>query len=421
MHNRFSYPVRPGRINSTLLLFCRVCCFIALAPNVYADETPIAALSPYVSNGGYALQIEGKVVRSSNLHKDFIPASTIKVLTALLALDILGPEYRFATRFYRDKDNVLYIQGEGDPFLTSEVIVDIAHRLKGKGLSKFDRIVLDDSAFTLEGPPPGSENSLNPYDAHSNALAVNFNALPFVVNKKGQVRSGEKQTPLLPMMGEFANKFGAGRYRVNVSAIPQSASVNNMLRYTGELFLTIFQNEGIEISGGYQKGRLALAVSPLLVYESDKTVAELVQLCLYYSSNFIANQLYLSCGRRIYGFPATWAKANKAQKKYLHLRLNMNDNALQMVDGSGLSVKNQISPAAMLTILNRFTPHYQLLKKTQGVHVKSGTLTGVYSYVGYFEENMSLSPFVLLLNQNKNNRKLLLKLMKNEFQQLHKK
>ncbi len=418
MRKPFSTFLRPGRVSS---IFSRVLFFITLTSTLHAGEAPIVALSPHISQGGYALEINGKIVRSSNLDKRFIPASTIKVLTGLLALEILGPEYRFATRFYIDNRNVLYVKGEGDPFFTSEVIVEIAQRLKKVGINELSKIVLDDSAFALEGPPPGSANSHNPYDAHSGALVVNFNALPFLVTKNRQVLSGEKQTPHLPLMNEVAMKFRYGRHRVNVSAFPQSTNHSNIIRYTGELFVAIFKNQGIDVRGGYGHGKLPKPISPLFIYESEKTVTELVELCLYYSSNFIANQLYLSCGRRIFGFPATWEKANRAVNKYAHLRLQMDKNAFHMEDGSGLSKKNRISPAAMLTILKRFTPHYHLLKENHDAFVKSGTLTGVYSYVGYFEHNTNLAPFVLLLNQKRNNRKLILNLMKNEYYLLHQK
>jgi len=389
-------------------LFC--ICHIAAC-----KETPIPSLSPFITSGGYALQVENKVVRSNNLDKQFIPASTIKVLTSLLALEILGPEYRFATRVYIDKQNRVYIAGEGDPMLTSEAIRNIAAKIKSHGIDIIRQIILDDSAFTLEGPPPGSTNTHNPYDAHSGALAVNFNALPFKVLNNGKVVTSEKQTPTLPLMVDIGRGYSMGSYRVNVSAYTAFKDHSNILRYSGELFTEIFREEGIQVTEGYSAGQRPDKISPLFVYESTKTVAELVRLCLYYSSNFIANQLYLSCGRRIYNGPATWLKAQKTTEKYLQLRLKMPPGEIHMVDGSGLSDENRISPASMLKLLNKFRPYVSLMKKRDAIYLKSGTLTGTYSYVGYFVKEGNLSPYVLFLNQKRNTRKTVLKLMKNEF------
>ena len=260
------------------------------------------------------MQVDGQIVRSKNPDQQYIPASTIKILTGLMALDILGPEYRFATRMYIEKDK-LFVSGEGDPFLTSEAIADIAQLLKLKGINRLSKIILDDSAFALEGPPPGSANSHNPYDAQSGALAVNFNAIPFRISKDGKVNSGEQQTPWLPLMDEIATNYSRGNYRVNVSAYSEKEGYSNILRYAGELFVAIFEVHGIQIIDGYDNGAPSKKAPPLLVYESEKTVSELVRLCLHYSSNFIANQLYLSCGRKILGYPATWKKAELTAKK----------------------------------------------------------------------------------------------------------
>ncbi len=393
-------------------------CFLFLLPLpgiLFAQEHQISKLHPYIDNGGYALQVDGTVVRSHNIHNSFIPASTIKILTSLIALEILGPQYRFATYFFIDGDNNLYIKGEGDPLFVSENITTIADQLIRLGIVEINTLYLDGSAFSLEGPPAGSENSDNPYDAHSGAIAVNFNSLPFRVLKNGTIISGEKQTPLLPMMKEIGRKYRRGSHRVNVSAFPQRYTFSNIDRYTGELFTTIFQNRGIHVENGFTNGRVSKNAKLILTYESEKTVADLVRMTLMYSSNFIANQLYLSCGKRIFGTPATWEKSAKMVQKFISIRLQLHNHGIRMVDGSGLSPNNRISPAAMLTILNRFAPYAKLLKQKGEILLKSGTFTGTYCYSGYFQEKQRLTPFVLFLNQHRNTRKKILRLLHKEF------
>ena len=86
-----------------------------------------------------------------------------------------------------------------------------------------------------------------------------------------------------------------------------------------------------------------------------------------------------------------------------------------MTEGSGLSRRNRITVQAMLVILDRFKPYASLLPRTsknhQDILVKSGTLTGVYSYAGYFVHESSLDDFVLILNQENNTRDRLLALL----------
>ena len=72
---------------------------------------------------------EGHELVAQNADEPFIPASVTKIVTAWLALEVLGGDYRFQTRFYLDKDRVLYVRGGGDPFLISEELTVLAQRL----------------------------------------------------------------------------------------------------------------------------------------------------------------------------------------------------------------------------------------------------------------------------------------------------
>jgi D-alanyl-D-alanine carboxypeptidase/D-alanyl-D-alanine-endopeptidase (penicillin-binding protein 4) len=407
-------PIKAKRFS--LLLFW--VCFLFLhypSTTLSAAENHFDQLHPFIDNGGYALKIDGKTVGSYNIDDTFVPASTMKILTSLIALEILGPDYRFATYFSLDNNKNLYIKGEGDPFLVSENITFIAEQLKKLNITKINTIFFDDSAFALESAPSGSENTDNPYDAHSGALAVNFNALPFRVLSNGTVVSGEKQTPLLPIMEDIGRRYKKGRYRVNINGFPVEKDYSNTLRYAGELFTTIFEKSGIHISNGFAASRVSQEAKPVFTYQSDKTVSDLVQKILFYSNNFIANQLYLSSGRRFFGTPATWEKSARMAKKFIDMRLQLPHSTIHMVDGSGLSRDNRMSPAAMLTILNRFAPYAQLLKQNGNILVKSGTFTGAYCYAGYFQDGPELAPFALFLNQGRNTRKKLLHLLHQEY------
>ena len=64
----------------------------------------------------------GKILYSKNAKKLLVPASTLKILTSLAALDRLGPDFRFKTEFYQDSEENLKIKGYGDPLLISEVL-----------------------------------------------------------------------------------------------------------------------------------------------------------------------------------------------------------------------------------------------------------------------------------------------------------
>jgi D-alanyl-D-alanine carboxypeptidase/D-alanyl-D-alanine-endopeptidase (penicillin-binding protein 4) len=396
-----------------MLIFLMYCSF--LIPFSWASDLTIQGIHGFIENGAYILQIHGKKRRSFNTNAPLIPASTIKILTGLMALETLGPQHRFSTSFYQDDVGNLYVKGDGDPFLTSEAIAQITWQLKQFGIETIHSLIFDSSAYELEGPPNQSANTDNPYDASSAALAVNFNTLSFTVANNKEVISGESQTPTLPIMKNLGSLYPQGTHRINVDSMPATGQLTNTIRYCGELFTALLQQQGITVSHGFTSGKIPESAVPVFVYTSEKSVADLVRLCLQYSTNFIANQLFLACGAKKYGYPATWKKAILAGRQYRSQQLGLTSPEIHQVDGSGLSTRNKITAAAMLTLLEEFDPYANLLPKQRSMYIKSGTLTDVYTYAGYFRKSEKLSPFVIILNQKLNNRDIILKRLEHEF------
>jgi D-alanyl-D-alanine carboxypeptidase/D-alanyl-D-alanine-endopeptidase (penicillin-binding protein 4) len=361
-----------------------------------------------VENGGFMAGTDRSSVRF-RASETFVPASTLKILTAYAAMETLGPEFRFTTSFYFDRQTrSLYIRGGGDPMLVSESVTDIAkiiaELLKKQQVDSVTHLYLDDSAFSVATPPPGSAMSDNPYDTQNSALAVNFNALPIRVNPDGTVVSAEPQTPTLPIIKEIGEQFSPGEYRVNIYAYPQLCAAGDpALRYTAELFAANLLAQGIHI-GHWQRKVLPTDVPLLYRYQGAKNLNQILRPCLKYSNNFIANQLFLAVGLNMLGQPVTWTKGQLAMSQFIAKKMPTIKSAIQVVDGAGLSRDNRISPTAMIALLDRFRPYSFLLPEIKNRLIKSGTLKGVYCYAGYFQINGSLVPFALFLNQDKNRR-----------------
>lgn len=390
------------------LLLCLALGWLGCCPAPSAWSADKAA--KLIAHGGYLVD-DGTGTRQYRAREPFIPASTLKVVTCLAALETLGVEYRFETHFFLDNNHNLYIKGYGDPFLISETVLDIGRQLYGLGIHQIDTIFLDETAFALDGPPDGSENTANPYDAPNGALAVNFNALPIQVDAKGEISSGESQTPPLPLMREIGPRLKTGSHRVNLTAFPCRPTLSPTLRYTGELFTAQLQQAGITVKNCFAARPVPPRLSPCLIYKNPLALAEIVRACLKSSNNFIANQLYLACGLKAAGLPATWQKSQAFFAEYTGKVLGIGGAELQMVEGSGLSRQNRITAAALVQVLHRFSPFADLLSTKEGVLLKSGTMQDIFCYAGYLEEEGGLVPFAILLNQEKNNRKEVLKLI----------
>jgi D-alanyl-D-alanine carboxypeptidase/D-alanyl-D-alanine-endopeptidase (penicillin-binding protein 4) len=157
----------------------------------------VAALAP--SALVLVLDAEGNELVAQNADEPFVPASVTKIVTAWLAMEVLGGDYRFETRFYLDDKRVLYVRGGGDPFLISEELAPLATELVAAvGKEPITGIVLDPSYYPSNLRIPGIEDTGEAYDALNSALAVNFNTV-YAVRSGAKVRSAEKQTPITPL------------------------------------------------------------------------------------------------------------------------------------------------------------------------------------------------------------------------------
>jgi D-alanyl-D-alanine carboxypeptidase/D-alanyl-D-alanine-endopeptidase (penicillin-binding protein 4) len=362
-----------------------------------------------LTHGGYAVgDHPGRTVSSCNENTPFIPASIIKVPLALAAFDILGPDFRFTTEFYGDRQGNLFIKGYGDPFLVSEEIELILDRLAGKGVGSINTIFIDPGSVDAAEEMPGRGKSNNPYDVPISAVAVNFNTVNIRVYGSGRVESAEPQTPTLPIMHDLGKDLPPGEYRINVcqgdcSPVKQSA------RYAAELFRALQRKKGMPGDGPFAVKSVTADAVLLYSHRNTRNLAGIVSSFLDYSNNFIANQVFLRCGMERYGMPANWDKAGKAVEGSL-ARVLGPDSAgqIHMEDGAGLSRNNRITAAAMLRVLEKFKPHARLLQAKKNGRIKSGTLDGVYNYAGYLADG---TPFVIVLNQRNNSRDAILDLL----------
>lgn len=400
----------PKRLISYRVCWLAVCFLFLLPAGSFAEED----VQLLINNGGYIVRNHSGFLkfREQDL---FIPASTLKVYTCLVALETLGKDYRFETHFYLDPENNLYIKGFGDPYLVSEAILEIGKYLAAINIRKINTIYLDDSNFALQGEIAGEEVTENPYDAINGALVVNFNALPLTITtdtkkvdgteeEKLLISSGEEQTPYIPLMQEAAAILGAGKHRLNIETLAQPGHISPTLRYTGELFIAQFREAGITVEQGYLKGTVPQGLRPVYIYKGMKSLEEIIRACLKNSNNFIANQLFLTVGTKLYGLPASWQKSRRVYADYALDSLFLSPDHLFIFEGSGLSRKNRVSPVALLAILDVFKPYSNLLNNRSDILLKTGTMNGIYCYVGYFPDGDELAPFAILLNQTTNSR-----------------
>lgn len=371
-----------------LLIAALFCTFLAIAEPTSENLFEALEASPQA-----ALVIEradGENLYRLNPGTPLIPASTLKILTAIIAIDHWGLAHRFHTDFLTSADNALVIKGYGDPYLVSEEIERIAATIAKTGRKSFSSIRLDTSWYSEDTKIDGQSRSDNPYDAPAAAIAANFNTV-FLRRKGSIVESVEVQTPLTPVANKIGRSLPTGQHRVNIkTARSGSVYFAEILR---EKLLSKNVNSGREI-------RFATAADDAkLLYRhyNSHTLEQILTAMLKYSTNFIANQLFLNVGAEVASLPASISQSQRVVARYAQRQLGWENAVIK--EGAGLSRNNQVCASQLVALLQRFRPYAHLLPtSSNGMVGKTGTLNGISSFAGYVSTDASSPAFALLIN-----------------------
>ena len=366
----------------------------AIPPNTALGAQDHSRISRLIGSRDTALLADphGKLIFAKNIDNQLIPASTLKILTALAGLQVLGSDYRFVTEFYTNQNFDLKVKGYGDPVLVSETLAKIAQLLKSR-IKRVHDLILDDTYFANPLVIPGITASPNPYDAPNGALCANFNTVFFRRTPKGKYISAEPQTPLLPFVLKYIKHRPSRQERVIIPAANKQHTL-----YAGHLLKHFLVKEGIQTDGTIKLAPVTKKRDHLILsHRSDLLLTQVVAKLLAFSNNFIANQILIATGAHVEGAPGTLDKGMRVLAVYARRKLQIND--LIIAEGSGISRKNRMSARSLLKILEEFAPYYQLLRHENGIYFKTGSLHGIRTRAGYLENGAGrLFRFVVLLN-----------------------
>ena len=334
--------------------------------------------------------------------KYFIPASNAKLLTTAAALQQLGANYRFRTSIYQSANNVLRVVGRGDPSLSDTQLQVLVKQLKEKGITQIKQLIADDSY--IQGDIVNStwqwEDIQSDYGAPVNSFILNQNVfslkiVPQIVGKSSQVvwtdSNEEKRWQVVNQSVTVAqnqpnyinlNRNLSGtvlRIQGQVAAASQpylvSLPVVDPNYYFLRRFRTILATEKIALGqtlvspGGTNQQELAAVQSPplseLLIethQNSNNLYAEALLRALAFKQPRIPNKNTADIGLEVL-------------KKTL-TQLGVDASGYVLVDGSGLSRRNLVTPEALVQTLQAIakTPAASVYRASLPVAGKSGTL-----------------------------------------------
>lgn len=337
------------------------------------------------------------------------PASVMKLLTSIAALDQLGPAYTWKTDIWAAGDikngtltGDLIIKGYGDPTLTLERVWLLQRALKAREIEAiYGNLVLDTAYFQLPAVDSGAFDG-EPravYNALPAALLANYNATTFtfkVVNDAAVVLPELKQ-PELAVMSRLVldeapceewrdRMFPAisgtmhselvfeGRYARACGEKTLSLNLYDAARHFDVTFRALWAESGGVLSGSTRLGTAPADTPPLLSFSSIP-LAEAVRQLNKYSNNVMTRNVYLTLGAEAYGPPATLEKSRIAVQTWLADR-KIAVPELVLENGAGLSRIERISAQTLgrLLVMAYRRPYFSELESALPVVAVDGTL-----------------------------------------------
>lgn len=369
------------------------------------------------------------------------PASVIKLLTTLAALETLGPAFQWHTRYHIEGSLAgdtlagdLVLQGGGDPFITVERFWRQVTAIRDRGIRVITGdLVIDDSLYDIaahdrtvfDGKPQRS------YNVGPDPALVNFSSTRFVIDPIPGRTAVLADPPLAGLHVHNELKIAGGKcrgardgwtYRTDRRNGEIHATFRGSYRedcgqysffrvlvsnheYAYRLFRRLWQQSGGVFSGTYRTGSPSDGALPLVSF-SSQPLSDVIKGINKFSNNVMARMLLLALdmqedsGSR----PATLSGARQGVLQWL------SDNGIGMPglvldNGSGLSRSTRATVAGLANLLDHgwhsnYRPEFLSSLPLSGLdgtmrrrladsalegraRIKTGLISGVRSMAGY--------------------------------------
>lgn len=315
------------------------------------------------------------------------PASTMKLLTTLVALEELGPGWTWKTEAYasapvRDGvlDGDLYIKGYGDPYLVIEHFWRFLRALRKGGLTEIRGDLIIDQGFFNPGSEQPSAFDRRPHRAYNvqprallvNFQAVNFRFLPqpalkrveliadpqpaqFAIDNRVRLTGGPCRGGAHAVGLQVADRAGfqklvfSGAYSANCGEDDFYRVVAGPEAYIHGVFKTLWTEMGGRFAGAVREAPVPDGAA-LLHSATSPPLSEIIRVVNKYSNNVMTRQLLLTLGAEKYGAPGTTEKGVAAIHAWLAQR-DLKFPELVLENGSGLSRNERISARHLGAVL----------------------------------------------------------------------
>lgn len=394
---------------------------------------------------GYeVVDLDSKTVLTSQLSNGFFtPASNAKLYTTSLALDRLGPDYRFITELRTDPLRGLELVGGGDPNLSGcvlpydvaakdgdplAVLREFAAQVSAAGVREIKGDVTGiSSRYSIGLYPEGWEldDTLYGYGAPVSALALNDNTVTLLLHPTQIGELAEIQTiPAFPHLIILNNVVTAagGHAELHVARQPGSnelaisgtigatipelradVAVDDPALFSAEGMIDALRDQGITVHGEARADYVSEPSGIVVASHESAPLWQIIQVVNKVSQNLHAEMLL-------------------QELQHVDPAFARNSPDFSATDGSGLARQDLVTPEATVKLLERMWDganrdiwlqslpiggvdgtlqhRFRDIPGAERIHAKTGSLTHVNALSGYVEtQNNKWLAFSVMVDQ----------------------
>jgi serine-type D-Ala-D-Ala carboxypeptidase/endopeptidase (penicillin-binding protein 4) len=315
------------------------------------------------------------------------PASNTKLFTTAVALVNLGGDFKLSTRIYTDDFNIydhiingnLYIKGFGNSTFSQYDMESMVDEIRNKGITRITGNIIGDDTYFDDV----------------------YRRDDWIADETANVKLPPISAITLDRNSKVIQKRRGKRTRTYAVAV-ENPPLNAALVLKSRLI-----ESGIKVDKSSSVGETP--EHALLICESGIQLRELIKLINKPSDNFLAEVLFKTIGAEASQLQGNAFYSTQAILDFIQ------DNGIfsigtAVVDGSGISRFDQITPGAIVGLLeamyfdiNNYKDFYNSLAiagvdgtlrhrmrgslAENNFHGKTGSLTGVTSLAGYLKTN----------------------------------
>lgn len=371
----------------------------------------------------------GEYFFKRNEMKNFIPASTIKLITTGTALNYLGQDFKFVTKLFLDgsisgngeyKGNLI-IKGFGDPTLSDNFRTDIYSafdfwiaQLDSMGIKSIKGNIIADGNY-FDDVPYGQgwawDDMTFPYSAQVSALSFYDNKVDIIIeqgenigaNTKYKITpdnsyvrvinkaitsatdSGEEIEAVRDPLTNVIELYGSLVFdSTKVNRTIKSVAIDQPSLFFANCFKERLIKKNIKFRGAifnindWGEEVKYYELVPVADFES-LPLSEIIKVINKKSHNLASEILLKTLGKEIYGYGST-ERGLEVVGNYLN-KIGVQTDKCFLVDGSGLSRLNLISPFSLNTFLfEMYKGKYkEIFRKSLATPNDDGTLKRRFS------------------------------------------